>query len=899
MASTPPGAGSVATGLVLKTIAPRAPAHLLVRDRLAAHALHFGEQSVALVQAPAGYGKTSLLAQWRREYLARGAAVAFLSVDERDDPQRLLQGLVHAMRAGCARPAFGRVLLDGAMGSVGELDGVTAWLAEVAQFSLDVLLIVDEADRLPEPGLAALIYVLHNAPQNLRVAVAARRSVDAAVADLLAYGQCILVDPEMLRFRLEETIGLIANRFGSRFDADACARLFELTDGWPLGLQLAMAAMARAPDPRKVVETMAANQGGLREHLVGTLIAELSPEDTDFLTHTSLLDSLHPELCQALTGDPQAPERLARLVRETPVFVTAEDGAWCWLHTLVRDVLHGRLANVPAAERDALHGRAAAWLNGQGMIEQAARHAHAAGQHQTAYELAERCLLDAVKEGRLSAVLEWLDLLPADEVERRPRLLLAAAWALALGERHKEAELQVQRVLASPNAEAQLRYECALILSAAAYYADEIDRFVDLFTPWVSFVPAGDTWLAQVHANRLAARAILLGQPAQARRFQSAVERAEVGKGIGYVVRWGDHFVGISYVWEGQFVLAEEVLRPALASAEADLGRRHPLSCMFAAACAALSYEADRVDEAAALLANRLDILERGGTPDTVLLAYRTAARIAAVKGSEHRALDLLEAMHAMGVSRRLPRLCIASLAEQVRIHAGRYRTQMCDALVRRIDNMVAEEEPGKGPLWRQSVGLLVGLAHAGAAIASRRWQQALDDLATAGVAAEAMKLGRYQIEIMAMRAFALEQSGANGLALLREAMNLAQTFRLTRTLADAHPALADWARRVSDEQPDSGEATRAIAAARIAVPPLGRQATVPRAVPSVVLTPKEREILELLARNMSNKEIAVAAAVGEGTVKWHLKNLFGKLDAGSRKHAVRRALVLGLLEGA
>jgi hypothetical protein len=185
---------------------------------------------------------------------------------------------------------------------------------------------------------------------------------------------------------------------------------------------------------------------------------------------------------------------------------------------------------------------------------------------------------------------------------------------------------------------------------------------------------------------------------------------------------------------------------------------------MFAATCAALSYEADRVDEAAALLANRLDILERGGTPDTVLLAYRTAARIAAARGSEHRALDLLEAMHAMGVSRRLPRLCIASMAEQVRIHAGRYRTQMCDALVHRIDDLVTEEEPKNGPLWRQSVGLLVGLAHADAAIAARRWQQALDDLAKAGDAAEAMKLGRYQIEIMAMRAFALEQSGANGL---------------------------------------------------------------------------------------------------------------------------------------
>src|SRR5262249_7296830 len=151
--------------------------------------------------------------------------------------------------------------------------------------------------------------------------------------------------------------------------------------------------------------------------------------------------------------------------------------------------------------------------------------------------------------------------------------------------------------------------------------------------------------------------------------------------GTGYVIRWGDHTTGFSYLLEGQLSLAETVLMPALASAEADLGRRHPLTCMFAAMCAALCYETDRVEQAAALLANRLDVLEPGGTPEMVMLAWRTAAQIAAVQGVEHRALDLLEALHAMGVGRRMPRLCVASLAEQVRMHAGRYRAQTCDAL--------------------------------------------------------------------------------------------------------------------------------------------------------------------------------------------------------------------------
>lgn len=899
MASTLRSADGAATELILKTIAPRATQQLLVRARLSADDARLRNLQVALVQAPAGYGKTSLLTQWRREHLAHGVAVAWLSVDERDDAQRLLLGLVHAVRAGCARPSFGRLVLSGAAASSRELEGITAWLAEVAQLSINVVLIVDEADRLPAAGSAALSYLLHNAPQNLRVAVAARRGLDDAAGDLLAYGAGELIGPELLRFRLDEAIALISERFGGRVEADVSAQLFELSDGWPLGFQLALAAMARADDPRQAAQALSANRGGLRDHLVGALIAKLSAEDNAFLTRISVVDRLHPQLCVALTGDDAALEQLARLVRDTPVFIASEDSAWCRLHVLVRDVLRGRLAELPEAERAALHARASAWFAAQGMLGEAARHAHAAGQYQAAYDLADRCLHDALKEGNLAAVLDWLELLPEAELERRPRLRLAAAWVLALGERHPEAERQVEHVLADPAASPELRYECAMILSAAAYYADETDRFVALLEPWLDTVPSSASWLAQIHANRRAVLAILQGEHGQARRYQQLAPRRESATGVSYVKRWGDHTIGLSYLLEGQLSLAESVLMPALASAEADLGRRHPLTCMFAAMCAALCYETDRLEQAAALLANRLDVLEHGGTPEMVALAYRTAAQIAAAQGVEHRALDLLEALHAMGVGRRLPRLCVVSLAEQVRLHAGRYRAQTCEALVQRIDEIVAREAARHGPLWLRPVAMLQALSHAYASVAARRWPESLDALAVALDQANAMKLGRYRIEIMVLKAFALEQTGAQGRPLLLEAMNLAHAFGLTRTLADAHPGSADWMRRVGEEAAHAGQPIRAMPAPRVVPIPARPANSAPRAVPSVVLTPKEREILELLGRNLSNKEIALAMSVGEETVKWHLKNLFDKLDASSRKHAVRRALVLGLLEAA
>ncbi|MGU7780034.1 LuxR C-terminal-related transcriptional regulator [Burkholderia sp. PU8-34] len=902
MAHPPDHADAAPTELVLKTTAPRVPAQLLARARLSLSAPGFDERAITLVQAPAGYGKTSLLAQWRREYLALGRAVVWLSADERDDAPRLLQGLVQAVRTGCARPGFGRLIARGAPDPARALEGMTAWLAEVAQLSIDALLIVDEAERLPAAGLDALTYVLHNAPQNLRVVVAARRGLDQAAADLLAGGQCLLVGADWLRFTLDETIALVGARFAQRVDTDACARLFERVDGWPLGLQLAMAAMARAADPRQAVDALAARAGGTRDRLVELLLANLSADDTAFLTHVSVVDRLHPSLCDALLDDTGASARLARLARDTPLFIASDDSDWCRLHPLVRDALRDRLAAGPDAVASGLHARAAAWLDAHGMTDEAARHAYAAGQLETAYALAQRCLEDAIKEGRINDVLDWLARLPDAELDKRPTLRIAVAWALALGERHVEARRQIAGILAAPDTPRAMRYECALILSAAAYYADEIDGFVELFEPWADFAPPTETWLAQMHANRLSARAIILGEPAQARRFQQAAprsERAEKAAEFGYVARWGELITGLSYLWEGQVRLADDVLSPALVRAEADLGRRHPLTCMFAAMCAAIAYEADRVDQAAALLANRLDVLEHAGIPDTVLLGYCTAARIAMLRGVEHRAIDLLEALDAMGIARALPRLSVASLAEQVRIHAARYREATCHALVERIDAIAAAEFPAHGALWRRPVVLLQASAHAGAALAARRWEDACAALDEAAALAREMNVGRARIEIMALSAFALEQSGHGGRARLVEAMNLADVFGLTRTLADAHPAVADWARRVSDEDAaGAGQPRHALPPPRV-VPPAPRSAAGPRAVPSVVLTPKERAILELLARNLSNKEIAVALAVGEETVKWHLKNLFGKLDASSRKHAVRRALVLGLLESA
>jgi LuxR family transcriptional regulator, maltose regulon positive regulatory protein len=161
-----------------------------------------------------------------------------------------------------------------------------------------------------------------------------------------------------------------------------------------------------------------------------------------------------------------------------------------------------------------------------------------------------------------------------------------------------------------------------------------------------------------------------------------------------------------------------------------------------------------------------------------------------------------------------------------------------------------------------------------------------------------AARLGRLHIEMLGLRAWVLDRCGEKSLGLLREAADLAATYGLVRVFDDAHPALGDWAREAlmsgTVAAPGGGSpATPHRAPPRLAPVVAPRE----RTHPSMALTPKEREVLELAARNLSNKEIGLAMQVGEETIKWHMKNLFAKLDAGTRKQVVQRARILGLLE--
>lgn len=879
--------------LVLKTTPPRSPKTAQVRERLSIGSPELSDKVAIAVHAPAGFGKTFLLTQWRKEFLSRGAVVAWLMLDSHDDGTRFVQGLAAAMAIGSGRQSFAGSLERMPGRGRDELEGLTEWLAEVADLGSETVLMLDEADALPEVTIRhSLAYLLHNAPANLRIVMASRKRLGLQVADLLARGLYVAISADVLRFRTEETVTILSKRFGARIDSDHCVRLHEVTEGWPLGLQLAIAAIEKSPNLIAAVEQLSACSGDIQRYFVDSLVARLSGEQVDFLTCIAMLEMVHPSLCVALTGNELAGEMLYWLCGSTPIFVESVDSEWVRIHPLARQFLLGRFSDLSLVQRQAFHERAASWLEEHALFEEAARQYLLAGRTSQAYEMIEQCLYEIMLRGQFSRVLEWIEQIPPQEVEFRPRMCLAAAWSLAMSERHIEAARLIARIQQDPTADEETHCEAAAIAAAAAYFADRPDDTLAIIGPWLDAPPAGSIKLQAIVANQAARLTLLQGQPEKARRILQRAPYYAWTPGLDGIRGFGEWVAGMSYLCEGRILQAVTTLRNSLLRAEQDMGRRSPMAVGLATGLATALLEHGEIGEAATVLANRLDVLERLASPDAIVMGFLTAARLAVLQGQAHRGDDLLDALFALGEDRGIVRFCLVALGEQIRMHALQGRVDTCQALWRRLDESVPDIAREQRGLLGPELGLVVGLASAYVALVQRDWQALLDALATVNKTAERLRRGREIVQIKLLKALALRESGGDGLSFLLEAISLAEEYGLQRIVQDTHPELVKWSQKITSET------TRPAVEVPLHAAPIVRPQAPPSSVsPSRLLTPKEREVLQLLARNLSNKQIAQALNVGEETVKWHLKNLFGKFQAGTRKHVVDRAYMLGILE--
>jgi LuxR family maltose regulon positive regulatory protein len=873
--------------LILKTTPPRLPRAALERPRFVDLWKQVGERAVMAVVAPAGFGKTTLMLQWRRLWLERGSFVAWATLDAQDEPARFARSVLNAMRSATSRAAFEPLAALCAAQPDREMEAMTAMLAEIAGLGVETVLMLDDAERLPVSSSHLLAYLMQNAPPNLHLVVGSRVPLAVATAELTAKGNLALLQTADLRLRQEESVEILLRRFGARISLDDCVRLHEATEGWPIGLQLAAASIERSEDPGVATATLSGRHGDIGEYFMGTLFSRLSEPLATFLVQTSILERLSVDLCEAVTCCGHSAEYLDQLANETPFLAAAEQQHWMRLHPLARDFLLARFEQLPTETREIFHCRAYHYFARSERFHEAACHALAAGDLSATEAHAARSLWTLGTQGRITEARTWLERIPQHVLDQDIELGLIAAWIIASSERNGEALATAQSALHDPDSTPNRRLVAARVAGVAAIYSDRLGLVQDILADW-PVVEDADPLYVVAHENGRSVLALYAGANSEVRERGARAPSEHSSPSLPFALAFSRTLVALSHLQDGNCYRVESMLRPLLAEAERTGGRRGTAACFFAGVQAAALRELGQPSAALAVLADRLDAIERCGVPEVVLLAYRTLANVALDQNDERRALHVLQNLEAFAARRELPRLALHALSDAVRIHAQRNRVDTAAQLLARLGALVARfDEHDLLPL-RPHARLLQAMASAQLALARADEEGVLRELEAAeALAAHIGRMGE-MLTVRALRAVLFAARGDQAATrLLAEAAALAEIGGLQRALLDAHPEVSRLLGAMSRQ--GNHAASNFVAIDRAA----------PKVVPAhagALLTPKEAHILALLATGLSNKLIARAMEISDETVKWHLKNLFAKLSAGSRKHAVGRARLLGLL---
>ena len=392
-------------------------------------------RGLVLVCAPAGSGKTALLADWARH---GGRPVAWLSLDVGDnDPARFWRYVVAAL--GQARPGIGE-LAGPVLGPLeaSSPDGlVMALINELAADPREdeVLLVLDDYHLIDsQPVHGSLLFLLEHLPPGLRMVLASRSDPPLPLARLRAGGQLAELRAAELRFTADEAAALLREAIGADLPGTAVAALTARTEGWAAGLQLAGLSLRGQADTAAFVAAFSGSHRYVLDYLTGEVLERQNPQVREFLLETSVLERLTGELCDAVTGRAGSQAMLAGIERAGLFLVPLDEvRGWWRYHHLFADLLRARLQAEQPGRVQALHRAAAAWCEEHDLADDAVRHALAAGEAAWAARLVERHVEELLGRSEGVTLRRWLSALPAESVRARPRLCLAQAYAAAQG----------------------------------------------------------------------------------------------------------------------------------------------------------------------------------------------------------------------------------------------------------------------------------------------------------------------------------------------------------------------------------------------------------------------------------------------------------------------------------
>jgi ATP/maltotriose-dependent transcriptional regulator MalT len=924
-------AGLVAPPLLATKLAIPTPAPTLVdRPRLTARLQTAAYSRLALVVAPAGSGKSSVVSQWCHEQAP--GRVAWLSLDADDnEPRRFLQYLCAALErvvpdvaapvrallhageeridrdSGQRRPGI-RAAGGGPGQPMPSDEVLTLLLNGLAALDHPVTLVLDDYHEIESFAVHQMVaFLLEHLPPTLSLILVSRSDPLLPLARLRARGQLVELRTRDLRFTLAEARLFLNESMGLAVDAEVVERLAERTEGWIAGLQLAALSLQGDPDPGEFVAAFT----GSHRHIVDYLFEELlrrQPADVQaFLGQTAFLERLSGPLCEAVTGTSEGQAMLERLEAASLFLIPLDtERRWYRYHQLFADVLQARLQAQYADQIATLQERAAAWYEAEGLPGEAMEYALAGGHVEQAASLIEREYERMLRYSEQPTLGRWLQALPAALIQSRPVLSLLLADAqchqLRIAEAQKVLdECRVETMESTPEAQ-DVRGKVLSLRGFIAGVQGNRERAIAWSREALGLLSAGSLlW-------RMRALWTLAGEGGEsedldraAAALQEVISDFERSDSPMILLR-ASYLYGQLRESQGALGEAERCYRAAREYARERRLLHAPAAGLISAGLGRISYQRNDLPGALKQIDEALErtTAESGGTdtpyafscyfemlrvmtalgdtggPDALLTQLATAARGAAA--------PFLEPVVAALRVRR-PGVAAADVAAwlttfEARTQGGTLPSQTIQGSL--VPDVVSLEIL----TWAR-----LRLTQGQTSLVLTRLERFLEAMVRQGRHGSALPV-RVLLASLYWQAHRRERAAA----VLEPALALAEREGCTRVFLEAGGSLIPVLRYCA-AQGIAPEWSRHLLAVLSEQDPFTSE-LYEGGAPALVepLSSRELEVLRLAAEGLSNQAIAGQLFLSAGTVKCHLHQVYGKLAATSRFSAVARARELHML---
>ncbi len=421
----------------------------ITRPNVVRHALldrlDRSSSKVIAIVAPAGWGKTTLLSDWRSR--ADSSSTAWLSLEAADnDPIRFWSYVVAALRVaipGCGAAALSLLTAPGA----GIAESVLPELLnELAQLRSDVVLVLDDYHLVSNTEVLRTIeFLVRHLPATVRLVLATRADPNLPLARLRVGSDLCEVRASDLRFTDAETASLFNDVMGLGLTADDIIGLHRRTEGWAAGLCMVGLSLRNRPEPSRFIETFAGDDRQVADYMLTEVMDGLTLDMRSFLEQTSILERMSAVLCDAVVGRTGSQRKLEELERSNLFLVPLDDKReWYRYHHLFGELLRAQLHRTSPALEPVLHRRASRWHSSHGTITEAVNHAMSGGELVGARELIVANWNLCFNEGLVATVQSWLEQLPREMILADARLCLTQGWVARHQGRLDEIEPWVQ-----------------------------------------------------------------------------------------------------------------------------------------------------------------------------------------------------------------------------------------------------------------------------------------------------------------------------------------------------------------------------------------------------------------------------------------------------------------------